>query len=328
MYPYPNQPGKPNMPQQGGGVQMSPLTPSMNGVPPQGYPGYPPQSPGYGQPTGYMNQGNQPMMPPPPGYGGYGQNNPFQNYAPAFQGGVAQILGSLNGIFIKQKAQYLENFTGWDFPNRYMVYPLGSTGEKRDFEIFYCKETSEWCDRHCCGPACRAIDIDIRRGDTDEVVFKLHRECQCTCCCCNRPEMKVFLTENGQNTYIGKVRDPFDCCNHGFTVLDTNDQIKFVAEAGCCQLGLCCQCPCDSCERVVFDFWSGDKSVQEQPIIKTGQGCTRNALTTADNFTIPFPLSATWQDKSLILALTLMIDFLMFENKDQGSQRRGGYHSF
>lgn len=339
---YSGQPGQPARPYNpypagnAGGVQMSPMNQPINAggynnrSPVQGgMPGYQAPPPAYGQPAGYMNPGGSPMMPPQPNYGpGYGQQTPFGPAGPGLRGGVQQILESLTGFFIKQKAQYMEQLTGWDFPNRYMVFPLGSTGGKQDYEVFYCKETSDWCARMCCGPACRSIDIDIRRGDTDEVVFQLKRECQCTCCCCNRPEMKVYHVENGQNNYLGKVVDPFDCCNNSFNIQDTNDQIKYVAEAGCCQLALCCQCPCESCERVVFDFWSGDKAVQEQPIIKTGQGCMKNAMTSADNFSVPFPQRATWQDKALILALTLMIDFLMFEQKNDSNHRRGGYNSF
>lgn len=296
---------------------------------------------GYGSPgamaPGYGNPG---MMPPtypgmanpnmPPAYGGPGPNgNPFQG------GGFAGLAGLLNslphGLYVKQKPDYLEQMTGCDRQNEYKVYNSDNSGKQAGHEILYCRETSGYCDRACASAECRGIEIDIRRVDTEEVVLRLQRECQCTCCCCNRPEMKVFLTENGQNTYLGKVMDPYDCCNYSFKVLDQSDNVKFVVEADCCQLGLCCQgCPCEPCEKVIFNLWRGDKQIPDQPLVKLGKGdFVKNVLTTADNFSLPFPTNSTWQDKALLLALVIMIDYLMFEkSSNSGPSHNKGYSSF
>lgn len=230
----------------------------------------------------------------PPGYNGMANPNmPFNGYQGQpgpNQYGVYSNLATLfnalpNGIYVKQKPDYLEQIVGWNRQNKYKVYSLDNTGQKSNKEIFYCKETSECCDRVCVSQQCRGIDMDIRREDTQEIVLRLSRECQCTCCCCNRPEMKVYLSEGGQHTYLGKVVDPYDCCNHSFRVYDESDNLKFVVEADCCQLGLICQCPCETCERVVFNIWRGEKERQEQPLMKLGTGdCCKNAITTADNF--------------------------------------------
>ena len=58
-------------------------------------------------------------------------------------------------------------------------------------------------------------------------------------------------------------------------------------------------------------------------MMKLGKGCAKNALTDADNFSVPFPPNAKWEHKALLLAATLFIDFRMFENKDD---RKGHHH--
>jgi len=158
--------------------------------------------------------------------------------------------------------------------------------------------------------------------DTEEVVLRLVRECQCTCYCCNRPEMKVYCTQGGQENYIGKIVDNWDCINFSYTVKDAADNVRFFIKASCCQLGFHCKCPCEPCEKIEFDLWQGDKEKQEAPIMKVGTGnCLKNAISDADNFSVPFPHNATWQDKSLLLASVLMIDFMQFEEK--GGQAKG-----
>lgn len=305
------------------------------GQQPANYGGYGGQQPanygGYGapgqMPPAYNGMAN-PNIPQNQGYGGPGGN-------PQTTSNMAGIAGLLNavpyGLYIKQKADFLEQMTGCDRQNKYKVYQSDNSGQRNGKEILYCKETSNCCDRLCVSSECRAIDMDIRREDTEEVVLRLRRECQCTCLCCNRPELKVFLTENGQNIYLGKIVDPYDCCNYSFKVYDDSDNLRFVAEAECCQLGLICKCPCESCERVTFKLWRGDKEREEQPLMKLGTGnCCKNAFTTADNFNLPFPSGSTWQEKSLLLGLVMMIDYLMFEhteenNKNNHQNKRGGY---
>lgn len=293
---------------------------------------------GYGgQQPGYGSYGGPGFMPPAysgmaqPGYPQY-QGYPAGGVQAGYMGLAGIMNGIPNGLYIKQKADYLEQIIGCDRQNKYKVYQADNSGNKIGNSILYCKETSGCCDRMCVSSECRAISMDIRREDTEEVVLRLVRECQCTFMCCNRPEMKVYLTENNQNAYIGKVVDPFDCCNHSFRVYGDSGDLRFVVEADCCQLGLMCQCPCDSCEKVVFNVWRGEKVREEQPLLKLGTGsCCKNAWTTADNFSLPFPSNSTWQEKSLLLSLVMMIDYLMFEHseeKKQSPKRDRGYDSF
>ena len=295
--------------------------------------GYAQQGPMMGAP-GMMGG---PMMPGPGapmmGYGAPGMMNPNFGGMTGLDPGqmsVQQIWGCVStGICVKQKMCAIEAITGCDTPNRYYVYEKAPSGQVKKKKMFKCKEKSGWCARNCMSADCKPFDMEIKKCfkdedyDTGETVIQMTRECKCTCLCCNRPEVKVYLTEGGQQLYLGKVVDTWDCVNYTYKVYDESDKIKFFIQASCCQLGFCCGCPCDACEKITFDLWTGDKEVPQSPIIKKGKGCLKNTISTADDFYVDFNQSATWQDKTLLLASILMIDFMQFEEKG-GQRNKGG----
>lgn len=60
--------------------------------------------------------------------------------------------------------------------------------------------------------------------DDDITCLKISKPCTCTCWCLNRPVIHVDYTEvPGQEKYLGKIVDNFDCCNFSFDVLDHSD---------------------------------------------------------------------------------------------------------
>jgi len=50
-------------------------------------------------------------------------------------------------------------------------------------------------------------------------------------------------------------------------------------------------------------------------LMKKGKDCLKNAFGDADNFSLVFPDNATKEDKALLLAATLMLDYMYFEDK-------------
>lgn len=236
---------------------------------------------------------------------------------------VEQIWSMINeGIYVKQQFDLLEALTGCETANRYYVYELNNAGGAKKKKIFKCKEKSGCCARNCLAPDCRPFDMEIKKVakdddyHTDEVVIQMERKCQCTCYCFNRPEMKVYLTQGGQKTYVGRVVDNYDFCNFSYNVYDQHDKVAYFIKASCCQLGFHCKCPYEACEKITFDLWRGDKEKEEAPIMKLGKkGCLKNLISDADNFRVPFPSGISWEDKTLLLASVLMIDFMMFEEK-------------
>lgn len=291
--------------------------------------------PGYGQPgmnqSGYGQPGyGQPGMMPPGQMGMGGINNPddFNNaYAPKFT--LQQMLMSIPGIFIKQKFEFMEAITGCETANKYYVYKREANGGKSKTQYLKCKESSGCCARNCLSGDCRPFKMKCYNLHNNDVeCLEMIRECQCTCCCFNRPQMKVMFLENGKEEYFGKVVDNFDCCNFSFSVKDQDHNTVYHIEAKCCQCGIWCKCPCEQCEKIVFEIWSGDKKHQLQtPLMKIGKkDCAKNMMGDADNFSVPFPSDASFRDRCLLLACALLIDYRMFEESANGGEGANRHH--
>lgn len=145
----------------------------------------------------------------------------------------------------------------------------------------------------------------------------MHRSFRCTCLCFNRPEVEVSIVEGGQNIYAGKVVNPFYFCNLGVHVYDRTGNLKYMVEGSCCQCGvLCSPWPCESCQTVYFDVKSPDGTVLST-LTKRSQGCFRACFTNCDNFSVIFPPNASVEDKALLTATALLINYQYFEQTPQ-----------
>lgn len=300
-------------------------------------PMYQPQ-PGYAQP---QQMYGQPQFQPPPGYAqpqivfsqpqpGYGQ--PQLVYAPALpevqpmvskkRGGFGE-LDEREGIFIKQKVSAIEVLTGCDTGNVYNIYSLNKEGEKVGKKILKAKEKSNCCVRQIVSPQCRPFQLKIsldsdQKESSNEPFLLVDRPCRCTFCCFERPEITVTCIEDGKNQFIGRIREPWDACDIVLDVHDKNGNIKYKVVESCCQLGLCCNCPCKPCETVRFDITlpSGEKVAN---LIKKTPGCCTAMVSNADNFTVEFPQNAPREDKALLMCAALFLDFRYFEEKKSSS---------
>lgn len=296
--------------------QYPPYNPNdpNNQYPPQGHPpqNYPPQ--------GYPPQGYPPQGYPPQGY-------PQPVIIMQNQGGVhldhkSKIM-NIDGLFIKQKMDLAEVLTGCEFQNTYNIFKKKEGKEKKKGKkIWKAKEKSTYCQRNCVPQGCRAFDLKIKNvnrvdeeADT-ETCLKLKRPCTCTCLCCNRPFITVNYVENDNDIYIGKIRDPYDFCNRFFIIYDKDDKEIYKLEAYCCQCGLVCKgYPCEPCERVEFLLTDLRTKEQLSPLIKKNKDCLKAMLSDADNFALEFPKNSNWEERSLLMAATLFIDYMMFEEK-------------
>ena len=282
---------------------------------------------------------NNPGMPqqmypmPQPGYAPYGINNPNQLAAMAPQFSMRQMLLSMTGAYIKQKFEFTEAFTGCETRNKYYVYEAGADGRKLGQKLLKCKEHSDFCARCCLPGSCRPFVMTCKNlHNREKISMEMQRDCQCTFLCFNRPQMKVTVDDGAGPRYIGKVVDNFDLCNHSFSVKNANHDTLYHIEADCCQLGLFCPLPCESCERIVFELWRGDRQQKlPQILLKTGhKNCLKNSMGDADRFAVPFPQGSTFEERALLIAAALLIDYRMFEEKAGGNQggHYGGHYGY
>lgn len=311
-YPQPGYPQQ-GYPQQGYPQQGYPAIQ-------QNYPGmqqaYPPMANGQivGQagPPGYDAQPGAKYVVPPVSHGQVHVDVPAQK-------GGYQKLQELEGVFIKQKLEVLEVVTGCETENKYYVYALGKGGDKKGRKLYKCKEKSSWCARQCMSGDCRPFKMEIQyasRGEDDDYVpfLRLERACKCTCLCFDRPEVMVYLVEDGKKEYLGKIKDPWNWCDIEFNIYDKNDNEKYKIEGNCCQLGFWCQWPCESCQTIDFEVKS-PSGENVSSLQKKSKGCCTEMISDADNFALNFPKNATLVDKALLISAVLFVDFRHFEEK-------------
>jgi hypothetical protein len=288
-------------------------------------------NPGYNQ-NGPMGYPQNNMMGMQPGYGqqmqqGYAQPMAtsqvgfLQNIPPeAFSG--YSILERLPGLFIKQKPQYLEAMTGIEQENVYYVHGSDKQGDKDGFKLLKAKEKSGWCSRNCLPADIRPFKIKVEHElypKNGQNFLSMDKEFRCACLCFNRPEMEVRHVENNSDERLGKIVQPFFCCNKGLSVHDKSDTHIYTVVASCCQLGFFCNAPCESCQTINFEIKNaGGETVGS--LQKQSPGCAKQLLTDADNFSLIFPQNATVQEKSLLLSSVILMDFAYFESKQGPNQ--------
>ena len=151
------------------------------------------------------------------------------------------------------------------------------------------------------------------------------------------PYMRVYLTEESlkhwdggalkgsdEDIYLGKVHDPWHCCNLTMEIFDEDNNKNYYISGSCCQCGLYCHWPCGPCERVVFKIFDMDNN-EVGSIEKIWSSCVKELFSDADNFIANFPASSTWKQKALLLGATLMIDFRFFEKQKKNNNNQGGF---
>jgi hypothetical protein len=320
------------------GYIQVPQNASPNPYAQQGY-GYPPSSPG-----GYV---------PHQQAGGYSQY-PAQGYAnqpvpqvaavPApYFGGLQYVyvadpmteLGLSTGVLIRQEAQFLEQLTGCESPNRYYVFSQSpQAGMKL---LFKCKEYSECCMRNCCPANNREFNMAIKHiataANLDEnfstPFIDVRKPCKCTCFCLERPEMLVRFGNQGQT--LGRIKQPFTCCDPVFSTYDSTGIVKYTIHGDCCQCGLLCKNNfCGKLSEVTFNIYKGNNiaSVPCGSITKK-VATAAELVTSADSYQVNFPPDANPQDKMLLIVAGLMIDYQFFEetasSNDNNNRNRTYY---
>jgi len=237
-----------------------------------------------------------------------------------------QKLTTVPGIFLKQKFRPFQALTGCELQNRYHIYALDENGkERKGTKMFKCKETSECCQRQFCSPHCRAFSMNVNNKDYADQTFDgssfLHfeRGFKCTCLCLERPEMAVRLTENGNDIYLGKVKNPFKWFDLICEIYDSNDNVKYTIDGSCCQCGVICEGPL--CQAATLNIKKDGNIVGT--LSRVMGSIAKNCFSTNANFAITFPLDATAEDRCLFIAATIMIDFSYFEKKNKGAMGTG-----
>jgi len=226
-------------------------------------------------------------------------------------------LEAMDGCYIKEEFDFAEMLTGCEFGNNYRVYNLkdGKCHGKKQFEY---KEKSGCCARNFMNADCRPMDMKVVNKQygmeaEDEECMHIKRPCKVACYCFNRQQMEIMYTEKGNQVYLGKVVDPWDLCNYGFSIKDEQGKHLFDITASCCQLAFWLGCPCDSCNKVEFKVKVKQHSMEMGSMIKIGPGLCKSPLDkNYNNFIVNYPKNADFKIKCLMTTCAVFIDYMMF----------------
>ena len=233
-------------------------------------------------------------------------------------------LSQCSGAIIRQQVELLEAFTGCETQNRYHVFLLSPMGIKYAFK---CSERSDACARCCCPASNRPLELIIRHiissdqlnSDLAKIFIHVNKPCVCGCCCFCRPHMDVRLADN--NALIGRVREPFTCCDIDTEIYDSAGNFKYLIKGDCCQAGLCC---CTKFSSVKFDILQNNFSVGSMK--KLAASNFGEFFTKADSYRIDFLVNATPEEKMLLIVAGLMIDYQNFEDTSDDAPPHSYYY--
>ena len=240
-------------------------------------------------------------------------------------------LNSCTSVIIKQQPELLELIAGCETANRYHV--LGVCNGVYKY-LFKCHERSSFCQRNCCPSHIREFNMDMYHatsvplaGNISGKFANLFKPFKCSCLCCNRPIINVTL--GADNKYVGKIKHLFSCCDPEFEVYNAQG-LKYYVRADCCQCGLLCANNfCGKLSTATFEVFQPGSSNIVSTITKMSAQSYSEVITDADSYQVSFPASATAEDKLLLIALGLMIDYQYFETSSSDEngmhRRRYGY---
>lgn len=244
--------------------------------------------------------------------------------------GVSPALMALNGttrIEVQEKARMLEVITedliGFDagFKNKYRVL------DDRGMDILYAVEQTD-CFRRMFKAQCAdcvSWEVDIFHVSNGRLApgFKIERPCTFTCCCFNRPFLTVTDERTGRQ--LGKVKDPFTCCDLIFHITDPYGSEVLTGNGGMCQWGMCCRCPCGPCSEVNFPI-SDYRSQKSVGHIKKKVPHVLSFLIAShiDNYQVEFGEVQNPDYKALLMSMAIFMDFRYFSKGKSPAASGGG----
>ena len=243
---------------------------------------------------------NDPKTCPPIVLQPYCSGAPMAGVLPGCPPGL-QFLTTVDQLFIMQKVELVEAFTGFETKNKYRVF--NSLGQ----QILFAKEDTDCCTRQCCG-ASRPFDLTITDIQGQEVIH-LYRPLRCC--------LEELEVSSPPGTVIGKVDQKWSFCPK-FVIKDQLGEPVLRIEGPWCTDSDCC----GDVEFRVVDVQTGE---QVGLVTKQWSGMAKEVFTDADNFGISFPLDLDVKVKATLLGALFLIDYMYYEDPEQTYDYRYRY---
>ncbi|XP_011642903.1 phospholipid scramblase 1 isoform X1 [Pogonomyrmex barbatus] len=206
-----------------------------------------------------------------------------------------ESLINLDYLFVNQKIELLEAFTGWETKNKYVI--MNNKGEP----VFYMAEDSGVCWRLCLGKY-RACEFNIFDKNQQQVL-RMVRPFRCDGCCC--PCYLQVLEVYSGNILLGSVTQEWSFWRPKFYIRDASGQPVLMIKGPLIRF----------CIDVIFKVKSLDDEHRLGMIRKQWSGFAQEFFTVSDKFGINFPRDLDVKIKAVLLGACLLIDFMYFEQE-------------
>lgn len=200
-----------------------------------------------------------------------------------------EFLTSIDSLFVKQKVELLEAFTGFETNNKFTI--KNSQGQK----VYWAIEENDCCTRNCCGPA-RPFDMKILDAYKNQVIH-LNRPLACSSClfpCC----LQSMEVSSPPGTLVGTIEQNWSILTPDFSIKNHSGETVLKIEGPLCTYSLCGQ--------VEFKILTLD-GTQVGTISKQWSGLVREMFTDADFFGISFPMDLDVKMKAVCLGACFLI---------------------
>jgi len=166
------------------------------------------------------------------------------------------------------------------------------------------------------------LDVALLTGSGYAPVNFVHlaRPFQCTCCCFARPEVHVSNSLTGMP--IGKIIDPFACCNFTITVKDNSDNDVLKLSKSPFDCAMCCWgCPC-GCQEIEFQITDANSGDHVGSFRKQFRAADAIAMATGlnmdgDTYVVDFKKVSNPEWKAMLIAVAVFFDFRFFTTGGQ-----------
>ncbi|NLI76342.1 MAG: scramblase [Candidatus Riflebacteria bacterium] len=186
-------------------------------------------------------------------------------------------------FYVRQHKELAEAILGWETENRYTVYDANNR------TMAEARELSGWLARNFLKGA-RPFEMDVTDRDGNYLMF-LNKEFAFIL---HRLEIR-----DGKKKYLGAIQRKFSLLERNYIIEDAAHRTVFQIVGP------------------IFSPWTFnimENGVKRGEIHKRWSGFFKEAFTDADNFTVTCPSTWEGQRQSLLIAATLLIDFVHFEN--------------
>lgn len=141
-----------------------------------------------------------------------------------------EYLAAVNSMFVRQKVELLEAFTGFETKNKYTI--KDAAGQK----IFWAAEDSGCCNRNCCG-SIRGFDMQIMDAHQNEVIH-INRPLRCQSCwfpCC----LQSMEVSSPPGTVIGTIEQDWSILKPNFSLKNRNGETILRIVGPICTFSCC-----------------------------------------------------------------------------------------